>query len=131
MTIGQVAKQSGLAPSAIRFYEQAAVLPRPVRISGKRYYDSAVLGHLAVIGRAKACGFSLEQIRKLFSGFRKEAKPSERWQTLARQKMIELDEMTRKIDAMKEMLERPCACQDFAECGRRIFANKGAAPPLA
>ena len=35
MTIGQVAKEAGLTASAIRFYEQAGVLPKPLRIGGR------------------------------------------------------------------------------------------------
>jgi len=33
----------------------------------------------------------------------------------------------RHIAAIKELLQRPCACRDLAECGRRIFAKKRAA----
>ncbi len=82
-----------------------------------------MLERLAVIDRAKACGFSLAEIRQLFYGFRDGAPPSERWQTLARQKIIELDEMARKIAATRELLQRPCACNDLSECGRRILCK--------
>jgi MerR family redox-sensitive transcriptional activator SoxR len=127
MTIGQVVKESGLAASAIRFYEQAGVLPKPIRIGGRRQYDLSILERLAVLERAKACGFTLAETRQLFYGFREGAPPSERWQTLARRKIIELDELVRKIVTMKEMLQSPCACKDLAECGRRIVAKKRAA----
>jgi MerR family redox-sensitive transcriptional activator SoxR len=124
VTIGKVAKESGFAASAIRYYEQAGLLPRPIRVGGWRQYDSSILERLAVLERAKACGFSLAETRQLFYGFREGAPPSERWQTLARRKIAELDELARKIAATKELLERPCSCQDLAECGRRIFARK-------
>ena len=122
--IGQVAKESGLAASAIRFYEQAGVLPKPIRIGGRRQYDPSILERLAVLERAKACGFSLAETRQLFYGFREGTPPSERWQTMARRKIAELDELMGKIAATKELLQRPCACKDLAECGRRIFAKK-------
>jgi MerR family redox-sensitive transcriptional activator SoxR len=130
MTIGQVAKKSGLAASAIRFYERAGVLAKPIRISGRRRYDSSILERLAVLDRAKACGFSLADIRRLFYGFHEGAAPSERWQTLARRKIIELDDMARKIEATKELLQRSCSCKDFGECGRRILAKKADGYPL-
>lgn len=123
MTIGQVAKDSGLAASAIRFYEKAGVLPKPSRVGGRRQYAASILERLAVVERAKACGFSLNEIRQLFYGFREDAPPSERWQALARRKMIELDDMARKIADTKELLERRCTCKDFAECGRRILSK--------
>ena len=124
MTIGQVAKESGLAASTIRFYEKAGVLPKPSRVGGRRQYTLPILERLAVVGRAKACGFRLPEIRQLFYGFRDGAPPSERWQALARQKILELDEMARKITATKELLERLCTCKDFTECGQQILAKR-------
>lgn len=124
MTIGQVAKESGLAASAIRYYEQAGLLPKPPRIGGRRQYDRSTLERLAVLERARNCGFSLAEARELFYGFREDAPPSARWRALAVRKIAELDELTRKIAAMKELLERPCACQNLAECGRRILSKK-------
>lgn len=126
MTIGQVAKESGLAASAIRFYERAGVLPKAVRVGGRRQYDPSILERLAVLDRAKACGFSLAETRQLFYGFRQQAPPSERWRTLARRKLIELDETLAKIATTKELLMRSCECKDFAECGRRVLAKKRA-----
>jgi MerR, DNA binding len=66
----------------------------------------------------------LAEARQLFYGFRESAPPSERWQSLARRKIVELDELAHKIAEMKEMLVRPCACKDLAECGRRILVKK-------
>jgi len=124
MTIGEVARESGFAASAIRFYEQAGLLPKPGRIGGRRQYHPSILEQLAVLERAKACGFSLDETRMLFYGFPKASPPSERWRTLARRKLAELDELARKIAVMRELLQRTCECQDLAECGRRIFAKK-------
>jgi hypothetical protein len=59
-------------------------------------------------------------------GFREDTPPSERWQVLARRKIAELDELASKIVATKELLQRPCACKNLAECGRRILAKKRA-----
>jgi MerR family transcriptional regulator, redox-sensitive transcriptional activator SoxR len=126
MMIGQVARESGIAASAIRFYEQSAVLPKPVRVGGRRHYDPAILERLAVLERAKACGFSLAEMRQLFYGFPHATPPSERWQTLARRKLAELEQLETKIAATKDLLRRPCTCPDLAECGRRIFAKKQA-----
>ena len=121
MTIGEVARKSGLAASAIRFYEQAGVLPKPPRLGGRRQYDPSILGRLAVLQRAQACGFSLAETRRLFFGFRPGASPSERWQSLARRKLAELDELQAKIDWMRTELQRTCACRDLDECGRRLL----------
>ena len=92
----------------------------------KAVYDPSILERLAVLERGKACGFSLADIRQLLYGFRAGAPPSERWRVLAVRKIAELDELTRKIAAMKELLQRPCACADLGECGRRILSKKRA-----
>jgi MerR family redox-sensitive transcriptional activator SoxR len=124
VTIGQVAKASGFAASAIRYYEQEGVLPKPARSGRKRVYDTSAVERLAVLERARSCGFTLPEVKRLFYGFREGAPPSERWQALARRKIAELDELARKIEATKELLLRPCACQDLGACGRRISAAK-------
>jgi len=120
MTIGEVAKETGLRASAIRFYEKAGVLPKPVRKGGQRRYDGSVLERIAVLERARQCGFSLQEVRQLFYGFRPDAPPSERWQALARKKIAELDSLAVQITEMKRMLQQTCACRDLEECGRRI-----------
>src|SRR5689334_7320550 len=97
MTIGEVAKESGLPASTIRFYEKAGALPKPSRIGGRRQYAPSILERLAVVDRAKACGLSLTEIRQLFYGFRDGAPTSERWRVLARRKIMELDDMANKI----------------------------------
>jgi MerR family redox-sensitive transcriptional activator SoxR len=121
MTIGEVAKRAGLRASAIRFYEQAGLLPKPARAGGQRRYDSAILERLAVLERAKNCGFTLEEIRRLFHG---EGRHSERWRSLARKKIAELDSAAERIAAMKALLEKRCQCADLAECGRLILDSQ-------
>jgi MerR family redox-sensitive transcriptional activator SoxR len=126
MTIGEVAKQGGLRASAIRFYEKSGLLPKPIRSGGQRRYDSAILERLAVLERAKDCGFTLEEVRMLFKGFRGDVPLSKRWQDLASKKIVELDALTERIAAMKGLLERAqrCRCIDFQECGRRILKGE-------
>jgi MerR family redox-sensitive transcriptional activator SoxR len=128
VNIGEVARRSGFSASAIRFYERAGVLAKPPRIGGRRYYDACVLDRLAVLARAKACGFNLADTRRLFHGFREGTPPSERWQALARRKIEELDELAAGIAAMKALLQRSCECRDLAECGRRYLARRPSSP---
>jgi len=117
MTIGNVAKRTGLRASAIRFYERAGLLPHPVRAGGRRVYDAAALDRLAVLERAKACGFTLAEISVLFHD---QGSHSEKWRRLATRKIAELDAAAARFLAMKEILQRRCECATAAECGRCI-----------
>jgi MerR family transcriptional regulator, redox-sensitive transcriptional activator SoxR len=128
MTIGEVAKEAGLRASAIRFYEKSGLLPRPVRSSGQRRYDRSILARLAVLKRAKDCGFTLDEARQLFNDH---GRPRERWERVAVTKMAELDELMQKIAAMKNLLEKRCQCADLEECGRKLLEARGGKLALA
>src|ERR1700720_1481081 len=93
LTISEVAQQVGLQASAIRYYERIGLLPPAQRISGQRRYDVTVLYRLAIVQRARQLGFTLDEIRTLFFGFRDRVRASERWRELSRRKLAELDQM--------------------------------------
>ena len=66
--IGQVAKKTGLSVDAIRFYEKAGLFPRPARTdAGYRVYHQREVADLEFIQKAQELGFSLKEIRELFS----------------------------------------------------------------
>lgn len=123
LTISEVARQVGLQPSAIRYYEQIGILLPPPRISGQRRYDETALYRLAVILQARRIGFTLEEIRELFFGFRKDAPPSERWKKLSQRKLAELEQLAEGIKAIQSVLQRAgkCRCASLDECGKGLF----------
>lgn len=68
LQIGQVARKTGLTIDAIRFYEKAGLLPRPSRTQGGyRLYQDGEVADLEFIQKARRLGFSLSEIRELFS----------------------------------------------------------------
>jgi len=68
LQIGQVAQKTGLSVDAIRFYEKAGLLPRPARTEGGyRLYHQREVADLEFIQKAQQLGFSLNEIRELFS----------------------------------------------------------------
>jgi len=124
LTITEVARQVGLQPSAIRYYEQIGILPPAQRISGQRRYDTAVLYRLAVIQRAQLTGFTLDEVQQLFFGFGDVTRASERWQRLSRRKLAELDGLMDGIKTMRGLLKkmmRNCRCDTLEQCGKGIF----------
>lgn len=68
MTIGQVAKKTGVGVETIRFYERLGLVDEPPRLkSGYRQYSEGVIARIQFIKRAKELGFSLKEIDELFS----------------------------------------------------------------
>jgi len=66
--IGQFAQQAGVAIDTVRYYERSGLLAPAGRLaSGYRRYGASELKRLRFIRRAKALGFSLEDIRELLS----------------------------------------------------------------
>lgn len=124
LSISEVARQVGLRPSAIRYYEQIGILLPAQRISGQRRYDPTVLYRLVVIQRARQIGFTLNEIRQLFFGFRKLTPASERWKKLSRRKLDELELLMGQIRTMQQLLQKlmqNCHCNTLDQCGKGIF----------
>jgi MerR family redox-sensitive transcriptional activator SoxR len=126
MIISEVARQIGLRPSAIRYYEQIGILPPAQRVSGRRLYDVTVVHRLIVIQRARQTGFNLSEIKQLFFGFRPGTPPSVRWQKLKKRKIVELDAMLERIQTMRALLEQQgkCCCTALEECGKKMFEKQ-------
>jgi MerR family transcriptional regulator, redox-sensitive transcriptional activator SoxR len=126
LLISDVARQAGLRASAIRYYERIGILAPADRVSGQRRYDRTVLYRLAVVQRAREIGFTLDEIRELFFGFRNATPASLRWQTLSERKLDELESMIKRIRTIKALLRRmreKCRCETLEQCGRGIFLS--------
>jgi MerR family copper efflux transcriptional regulator len=68
LAIGAVARRAGVGIDTIRYYEREGLLPPPRRrASGYRDYDPVAIDRLQFIRRAKALGFTLEDIRDLLA----------------------------------------------------------------
>ena len=117
LEIGEIARRAGLRPSAIRYYERLGLLPEPDRVSGRRRYHPHVLKLLAAIDVSKRAGFSLAEIATLFA-FAPSVSPSERWQRLAQSKLLEIEALIARAEAMREVLRRglECGCVRLEDC---------------
>lgn len=68
LTIGELARQSGLGVETIRFYEREGVIAQPARPSrGYRTYPPDVVARLGFVFEAKRLGFTLKEIRDLLA----------------------------------------------------------------
>lgn len=122
MTIGELSAKSGVPASTLRYWERIKVLPRATRVSGQRRYSPDAVHLVAVLRLAKACGFSLIEMRHLVSGFRPETPASKRWQVAVRARKKVLDQQIAQLNAMRQLLEhaQSCQCVDLIECGRIV-----------
>lgn len=120
MTIGELSRQSGVPASTLRYWEQVEVLPKAARVAGQRSYSAEMLPLVVMVRLAKACGFSLPEMRGLVSGMRPNSSVSARWREAARSHRGILEEQIAQLHARSRLLEKveQCRCADLAECGR-------------
>lgn len=118
LSIGTVARQAGLQPSALRYYESVGLLPKVRRVSGRRCYEPGVLQRLALIRAAQQAGFTIAQIRTLLENVQAGVPASVQWHSLARQKLIEVNALVAQAQVMKQLLEQvlQCHCSNLDEC---------------
>ena len=130
LTIGEVAARAGLRTSAVRYYEEAGLLPPVARVGGQRRYDASVLARLAVIRLAQEVGFSVAEIRALVDGFDAAGIPSGRWQEMARRKMADVDALVQRAERMRLLLEASleCGCLTLDSCQLVLGARAGLPP---
>lgn len=128
MSIGDIARQAGLEPSAIRYYESEGVIPKPRRAGGQRRYDASIFEWLSLIALAKEAGFTIAEIKLLVSGFTPGTKPAARWATLASRKLEEIDAMVARAERMRAVLRvaLDCGCFRLEDC--RVLLDGGTGP---
>jgi MerR family transcriptional regulator, redox-sensitive transcriptional activator SoxR len=118
LPIGEVARQTGLRPSAIRYYEAEGVLATPVRLSGRRRYGPEVIRAIGVIRFAQDAGFTLQGIKVLLRGPAPERGLGARWRRLAGSKLEELDALADRVSQMRRAIKAGlrCDCAGVEDC---------------
>jgi MerR family transcriptional regulator, redox-sensitive transcriptional activator SoxR len=119
LSIGEVAARSGVAPSAIRFYEAQGLLA-PRRTSGnQRRYDRAVLRRIALIQAGRAAGIPLERIRAALDSLPAGRTPTRRdWDRFSRRWRRDLEERIATLEALRDRLTTciGCGCLSIDRC---------------
>jgi len=125
MKIGELARQSGLAPSRIRFYEASGLIRGVERKeNGYREYGAEALWTLEIITTAQSAGFSLDEIRNLLPNEQAHWQHDELLGSLER-KLVEIEALQKRLEQNKAQLlvviegvkNRPeeLACSDRAQ----------------
>jgi DNA-binding transcriptional MerR regulator len=107
LTIGELAKRTGVATSALRYYEKLGLLPAPVRVSGQRRYPESAVGLVGTILLLRDVGFSLGESKAVLAS-RPQAVDS--WRSHTQRKLADLDEQIAKAQTAKEALTHALHC---------------------
>jgi MerR family transcriptional regulator, redox-sensitive transcriptional activator SoxR len=125
LTIGDVARRSGVAASALRFYEQRGLIDSERVGSGHRRYQRAVLRRIAFIVYAQRVGLTLDEIGGELSRLPANRAPSRRdWSRLSRQWTSRIDDRIAELERLKAGLTEciGCGCLSLDRCS---LANPG------
>lgn len=120
LTIGQLAEKTGVAASALRYYESTGLVKATTRIGNQRRYDNAAIARVNVVQLAQAAGFRLDEIKRLLSGLDRKTPPGPRWRSLAASKIVEIDAQLAQLFQMRKLLEALslCECPSINDCVR-------------
>ena len=135
LTINQVARRSGVAASALRYYEQRGLLASERAGSGHRRYPRAALRRVAFIVFAQCLGLSLDEIGSELAKLPVDRVPARAdWKTLSGRWSRRIDERIAELQRLKEGLTEciGCGCLSIDHCrlanpGDRA-GGKGAGP---
>jgi len=119
MTISDVAKRSGVAASALRFYEERGLITSERAGSGHRRFRRPVLRRIAFIVFAQRIGLSLDEIAGELAGLPADRAPSRRdWSKLSGKWGARIDERIKELERLKRGLTEciGCGCLSLDRC---------------
>ncbi len=119
LTIGEVAERSGLAPSAIRFYERMGLIHADRTASGQRRFRRDVLRRIAFVRIAQRVGMTLENIVEALEGLPADRAPNAQdWKRLTAGWQEQLDQRIAVLEALRSGLSSciGCGCLSLRTC---------------
>jgi MerR family transcriptional regulator, redox-sensitive transcriptional activator SoxR len=128
LSIGEVAARSGLAPSAIRFYEAEGLIRADRTPTDRRVFPRHVLRRLAFISSAQRVGLSLKQVADALAGLPPDRAPTKaQWAQLSRRWRRDLDARIHDLERLRDDLTSciGCGCLSLQTC--RLFNTDDAA----
>jgi MerR family redox-sensitive transcriptional activator SoxR len=125
LTIGEVSRRSGVAASALRFYEERGLISSERAGSGHRRYPRAVLRRIAFIVFAQRIGLTLDEIGDELAKLPPDRAPTRRdWSRLSSGWSARIDERIAELERLKVGLTEciGCGCLSLDRCK---LANPG------
>ncbi|GGV15916.1 redox-sensitive transcriptional activator SoxR [Kitasatospora herbaricolor] len=135
LTIGQLAERSGLATSALRYYEKLGLIHSERTTGGQRRFPRATLRRVAFVRAAQRVGLSLEEARTALDRLPADRAPSTTdWSGVARSWQTRIDEQIADLERLKAKLTGciGCGCLSISRCALYNAGDRaGAAGPGA
>lgn len=137
LSVGQLAARSGVAVTALHFYETKGLIQSTRNAGNQRRYPRAMLRRVAVIKMAQRLGIPLAEIASALATLPNDHTPTtEDWQQLSARWR---DDLSRRIDDMLRLRDQldgciGCGCMSLKECPLRnqqdYLADAGPGPHL-
>ncbi|MBS0849174.1 helix-turn-helix domain-containing protein [Citrobacter sp. JGM124] len=114
LDIGEVTAQTGVKPSALRYYEKVGLISSSSRLGLRRQFPQEVLLQIKLIMMGKSAGFSLEEIASMFSDRGTPELP----RVMLHQKADQIDQQIHKLIALRDTLRHvaDCPASSHMEC---------------
>lgn len=119
LTIGQLSERSGVAPSAIRFYESEGLIHSTRTAGNQRRYQQSTLRRVAFIRAAQRVGLSLTEVGEALRTLPDNRTPTKSdWHRISREWRPRLDEQIRRIELLRARLDSciGCGCLSMRSC---------------
>lgn len=120
LTIGEVARRSGFAASAIRYYESQGLIAASRTSGGQRAFERGVLRRLAFIRAASNVGLTLDEIRAELERLPDGRTPTKAdWLRMSGHWRTRLDEQIVALERLRDGLDSciGCGCLSLKHCG--------------
>ena len=125
LTIGELSARSGLAPSALRYYEDQGLIVSTRTGGGQRRYARSALRRVAVVQAAQRVGMSLSEVREAMAELPADRAPNAReWARLSKAWRVRLDERIAELERLRDDLSGciGCGCLSLRRC---VLYNPG------
>ncbi len=137
LTIGQVAERTGVATSALRYWEDLGLIVAARTTGNQRRYERAMIRRVSFIRAAQRVGLTLEEIAHALATLPSSRTPTTAdWARLSRSWRTRLDAQIRSIEALRDQLDSciGCGCLSLSTCAlsnpNDTLARRGPGPVL-
>jgi MerR family redox-sensitive transcriptional activator SoxR len=119
LTVGEIARRSGFAESAVRYYEGLGLLVATRTSGGQRRFERSTLRRLAFIRAARNIGLSLDEVAAALASLPLQRTPTRSdWAKLSRGWRQRLDDQIEALQALRDGLDSciGCGCLSLDRC---------------